>query len=195
MQQIDPSDAEIFLDLQDMARQQDKFLRTTNSFYVKGDDMYTRSVQCVVFMITGGRVPSIREMAKDEFGFRSMENTDPEDFRMSPKMWEKLGLVSMGKTIEHTSFCGTDLSDDENVESMMKMCLYLPAEVITQGVSRIHEEFSKFFCAEFFEEILEEKDSPLAQLHGIQKCFIIIQNRCVEATEKLSRLATETGCQ
>jgi hypothetical protein len=73
----------------------------------------------------------------------------------------------------------------------------LPAEVFTQGVSKIHEEFPKFFCAEYFEETLEleEKDSPLAPLHGIQKCFIIIQNRYVQATEELSRLVTESASQ
>jgi hypothetical protein len=43
---------------------------------------------------------------------------------------------------------GTDLSNEENAESMMRMLVGLPAEVITQGVSKIHEEFSKFFCAE-----------------------------------------------
>jgi hypothetical protein len=46
-----------------------------------------------------------------------------------------------------------------------------------------------------FEGTLEEKDSPLAPLHGIQKCFIIIQNRCVQATEELSRLVTESASQ
>jgi hypothetical protein len=45
----------------------------------------------------------------------------------------------MGKRLEHTSLYGTDLSDDENAESMMKMFLNMPAEVITQGVSRINE--------------------------------------------------------
>ncbi len=74
-------------------------LRTANSFHVKGGD---RSVQCFVFMITGGRIPSIREMKMDEYEWRSMEDIDPVDLRMSSKMWEKRGLVSMGKTIEHT---------------------------------------------------------------------------------------------
>jgi hypothetical protein len=71
----------------------------------------------------------------------------------------------------------------------------LPAKVITQGVLSIHEEFSKFFCAEYFEGTLEEKNSPLAALHGIQNCFIIIQNRCVQATEQLSRLVIEAAGQ
>ncbi len=42
---------------------------------------------------------------------------------------------------------------------------------------------------------LEEKDSPLAEQYGIQDCFIVIQNRCVQATEELSRLVTETARQ
>jgi hypothetical protein len=45
---------------------------------------------------------------------------------------------------------------------MMKMFVGLPTEVINQGVSKIHEEFSKFFCAEYFEGTLEEKDSPFS---------------------------------
>jgi hypothetical protein len=129
-------------------------------------------------MITGGGFSLIKEMTKDEFGFRSVDNIDPEDLRITSKMWEKRGLVAMGKTLEHTSLYGNDLSDNENAESMIEMFLNLPAKVITQCVLRIHEEFSKFFCTEYFEETLEEKDhdSPLAQLHGIQKCFIIFQN-------------------
>ncbi len=61
-------------------------------------------------MITGGRIVSIREMITDEFGLRSMGDIDPRDLRMSFKMWEKRGLVPMGKSIEYTS---TDLSHDE----------------------------------------------------------------------------------
>ncbi len=172
-------------------------MRTTNSFHVRGEDQCTRSVQCIVFMITGGRIPSIREMTTDEYGSRSMEDIDPVDLRMSStsKKREKRGRVPMGKTIEYTSLYGTDLSDDENAESMLKMLVGLPAEVIIQGVSKIHEEFSKLFCAEYFKGTLEEKDSPLAPLHGIQKCFIIIQNRCVQATEELSRLVTGSASQ
>ncbi len=82
--------------------------------------------------------------------------------------------------IEFTSLYGTDFFDDENAESMLMMFIDLPAEVITQGVSKIHEEFSKFFCAEYFEGTLQKKDSPVAPLHGIQKCFIIIQDLMVQ---------------
>ncbi len=45
---------------------------------------------------------------------------------------------------------GTDLSDEENAENMYKIFVNVPAEVITQGVSMIHREFSKFFRAEYF---------------------------------------------
>ncbi len=73
MLQIDPSDAESSFEV--MARQQDNFLKTANSFHVKGNDKYALSVQCIVFMITG--ILSIREMTTDEFGLRSMENIPP----------------------------------------------------------------------------------------------------------------------
>jgi hypothetical protein len=49
---------------------------------------------------------------------------------MSSKMWEKRGIVPMGKMIECTSLFGTDISYYENAESMMKMFVNLPAEVM-----------------------------------------------------------------
>ncbi len=42
--------------------------------------------------------------------------------------------MPMGKFIEHNSIYGSELSDHENAESVMKMFVNLPAEVITQGV-------------------------------------------------------------
>jgi hypothetical protein len=63
--------------------------------------------------------------------------------------------LSSGKAIVHSSMYETDLSNAENAESMMRMFVGLPAEVITQGVSKIQEEYSEFFCAEYFEEDLE----------------------------------------
>ncbi len=105
--------------------------------HVKGDDKYTRFEQCIVFIITGGRIPSIRDMNTDDYGLRSMEEIDPVDLRMSSKMWEKIRLVPMGKTIEYTSLNGTDLSDDGNAESILKMFVGLLAEVITQDVSNL----------------------------------------------------------
>jgi hypothetical protein len=47
---------------------------------------------------------------------------------------------------------GTDLSDEENAENMYQMFVNLPAEVITKGVSKMHKELSKFFCAEYFDD-------------------------------------------
>ncbi len=126
-----------------------------------------------------------------------MQDIYPVDssLRMSSTMWEKRGLVPMGKSIENTLSYWTYISDDENAESMMKVFVNLPAKVITQGVLKIHEEFSKFLYAEYFEGSVEEKDSPFAAPHGIQKCFFIVQNWCVQATEELSRFAIETASQ
>ncbi len=90
---------------------------------------------------------------------------------------------------------GTELSNEENAESIMRMFVGLPAEVITQGVSKIHEEFSKFFRAEYFDDESNNKGGPLALSRGIQQCFINIQNRCVRATDELSRLVIETAGQ
>jgi hypothetical protein len=59
-------------------------------------------------MITGGRILSIGEMTMYEFGLRSMQDIEPVDLRMSSKMWEKRGLVPMGKLIEHTLPYGTE---------------------------------------------------------------------------------------
>ncbi len=64
MAPIDPQDADNSLEY--CARQLDRFVSATNSFHVKGDDKYTRSVECVVLMITNGRVPTIDEMTTDE---------------------------------------------------------------------------------------------------------------------------------
>jgi hypothetical protein len=71
----------------------------------------------------------------------------------------------------------------------------LPAEVITQGVSMIHGEFSKFFRAEYFNGESNKQGGSLALLRGIQQCFIDIQNHCVRATDELSRLVIETASQ
>ncbi len=54
MAPIDPQDAENSLD--NCARQLDQFVRTADPFHVEADDKYTRSVECVVFMITGGTI-------------------------------------------------------------------------------------------------------------------------------------------
>ncbi len=168
--------------------QDDQFVSTANSFHVKGDDKYTRSVECIVFMITNGRFPSTYEMTTDEYGLQSMSDIDPVDLRMSSRQWELHGLVPSGKALDHVSMYGTDLSDEENAENMYQMFVNLPAEVITQGVSMIHAEFSKFFRAEYFNGELSRQSGSLALMRGIQQCFVDIQNRCVRATDELSRL-------
>ncbi len=91
MEPIDPQNIEN--GLEDCTRHQDQFMRTANSFHVRADDKYTRSVECVIFMITGGRIPAIDEMTTDEYGLRSMKDIDPMDLRMSSRPWEKQGLM------------------------------------------------------------------------------------------------------
>jgi hypothetical protein len=79
---------------------------------------------------------------------------------------------------------------------MYQMFVNLPVEVISQGVSMIHAEFSKFFRAEYFNGESTRQSRSLALMRGIQQCFIDIQNRCVEcvrATDELSRLVIETA--
>ncbi len=139
-----------------------------NAIDVRGDNKSTRSVRsvyCINFVITGGKIPSIKGMKTNKHGLKSMSDIVPKILITSSKMWGKKGLVSIGR-----------FDDDENAEAMMKRFVNLPAQVITQSVSRIHEEFAKCFYAEYFKDSLAEKDCLLAQLHGIQECFIIIQN-------------------
>jgi hypothetical protein len=87
---------------------------------VKADDKYTRSVQFVVFMITGGRISSIGEMTTDEYGLQSMTDIDSADLRMSSRQWDLQGLLPSGKALDHVSMYGqgTDLSVEENAENM-----------------------------------------------------------------------------
>jgi hypothetical protein len=66
MTPVDPQDADN--SLEDCVRQLDQFVSAANYFLLKGDDEYTRSVECVVFMITNGIIPTIDEMTTDEFG-------------------------------------------------------------------------------------------------------------------------------
>ena len=95
-------------------------------------------------MIAIGRIPSINEMTTDEYGLRSMTDIDPADLRMSSSQWELQGLVPQGKALDHVSMYGTDLSDEENAESMYQMLVNLPAEVITvvraYGSSSQHDQ-------------------------------------------------------
>ncbi len=100
--------------------------------------------------------------------------------------------MQSGKVLDHVSMYGTDLSGDENTENMYRMFVSLPAEVITQGMSMIHGEFSKFFRTEYFNGESNKTVGSLAILRGIQQFFIEIQNR-VRATDELSRLVIETA--
>ncbi len=83
---IDPQDADN--SLEDCARQVDQFVRTANSFHMKVDEKYTRYVECVIFMITNGRIPTIDEMTTDEYGLLSMSDIDPVDLKMSSRPWD-----------------------------------------------------------------------------------------------------------
>jgi hypothetical protein len=177
MAPIDPQDADN--SLEDCARQLDQFVGIANSFPVKGDDKCTRSVECIVFMITNGRFPAIHEMTTDKYGLQSMSDIDPVDLRMTSRQWELQELVPSGKALDHVSMYGTDLSDEKSTENMYQMFANLPAEVITQGVSMIHGEFSKFFRAEYFNDESTEQGGSFAMMRGIQQCFIDIQNRFV----------------
>ncbi len=60
-------------------------MSVANYSHVKGGDKYTRSVECIIFMITNGRVPTIHEMTTDEFGLRSMSDIDLVDLQMSSR--------------------------------------------------------------------------------------------------------------
>ncbi len=99
MAPIDSQDANN--SLEDCARQLDQFVSAANYVHVKGDDQYTRSVDCVIFMITDGRFPTIDEMTTDEYGLQSMSDIDPVDLRMSSGQWELQGLVPSGKALDH----------------------------------------------------------------------------------------------
>ncbi len=70
---------------------------------------------CVVFMITGGRIPTTDEMTTDEYGLRSMSDIDPVDLRMSSRQWELQGLTPSGKALDHVSMY------EENAENMYQM--------------------------------------------------------------------------
>jgi hypothetical protein len=112
MAPIDPQDADD--SLEDCARQLDQFVSAANYFHVKGDDKYTRSVECFAFMITDGRIHTINEMTTDEYGLRSMPVSDIDlvDLRISSRPWEFQGLVPSCKALTHVSMYGTDLSGD-----------------------------------------------------------------------------------
>jgi hypothetical protein len=95
MAPIDPQDADN--SLEDCARQLDQFVSAANCFHVKGDDKYTISAECVIFMITNRRIPTIDEMTTDDYGLRSISDIDLVDLRMTSRQWELQGPVQSGK--------------------------------------------------------------------------------------------------
>jgi hypothetical protein len=48
-------------------------------------------------MVTGGRIPAIRDITKDEYGLKSMEDINPVDLGMSSKMWRSEDLCQLVK--------------------------------------------------------------------------------------------------
>jgi hypothetical protein len=64
-----------------------------NSIYVRSDYKFTRPAYSIIYMITGGRIPSIKEMTTDEYGSKVMMDFDPDTLKMSSKMWERKGRV------------------------------------------------------------------------------------------------------
>ncbi len=98
---------------------------------MKGGDKYTISVECIIFMITNGRIPTINEMTTDEYGLRSMSDIDLVDLRMSPRQWELQGLVQSGKALDHVLMYGT-----ENTEYMYQVFVNLPVLVKSMLIAR-----------------------------------------------------------
>jgi hypothetical protein len=79
---LDPQDADN--SLEDCSRQLHQFVSNANNFHVKSGDKYTRSVECVVFIITNGRFPAIHgtrlNMAiQNAIGFALSRLLDGED--------------------------------------------------------------------------------------------------------------------
>ncbi len=79
-------------------------MSAANYFHVKGDDKYTRSVECDVFMITNGRIPTIDEMTTD--GLRSMSDIDLVDLRMPSRQWELQTVTSHPADASQTTDSG-----------------------------------------------------------------------------------------
>ncbi len=153
MRQIDPCDVEN--PLEDCSWQQDKFLRTTNSLRVRGDDKYTRSVQCIVLWLL-----------EEEF----LESGKWLRMNMD---WDRLGTLIRWIWECHLRLgCGKSEDLCQWVKQSNTLHIWnwsfrrwkcrIDVEDVcepagrSQGGSKIHEEFSKFFCAEYFEGTLEE---------------------------------------
>ncbi len=168
MQQVDQCDVDY--SLEDCTRQQDNFLRTANSFHVRGYNKYTRSVQCIVFMITGVWWRKWPRMNMDWNQWRTLIWGIWE---CHLRCWRSGDLCPWVK--------------------QLNTCLWACWQ--KSSLKAYWRGMKKFFCTVYFEGTLEE-NHLWAPLHGIQKCFIIIQNQCVQAAlEELSRLVTGSASQ
>ncbi len=81
------------------------------------------------------------------------------------------------------------------MRKMQRICIRCSWTFQLKLLPKEHEELSKFFRAEYFDDKSYNKGGPLVLLCGIQQCFIDIQNRWVRATDELSRMVIETAGQ
>jgi hypothetical protein len=137
---IDPQD--IDYSLEDCARQLDQFVSTANSFHVKGDGRYTRSVERIVFMITNGRFPATHEMTTNEYGLRSMSDSDPVDLRMSSRQWE-LQIITQGVSVIHAKFSKFFRTEYFNGESTKQG----GSLALMRGIPTMFYRYSKLLCS------------------------------------------------
>ncbi len=84
----------------------------------------------------------------------------------------------MGKFIEHTSIYGTDLSDDENAESMMK--IFMPSlKVYRRYIKNSPNSFMLIISRTHLKRKIVRW-----QLYTVFRIVsLFVQNQCVQATE------------
>ncbi len=119
-------------------------------------------------------------LLEEEFLLSAMKDIDPVDLRMSSKMWEERGLVPMRKTFEYTIIWNWSFQRWECRMHVEDVCG--PAGWRHRS-RRIKDLWIilQFFLRWILRGNPWKKDSPLAALQGIQKCFIILRNQCVQA--------------
>ncbi len=185
MAPIDLEDADD--SLEDCTRHLDPFVSVVNYFHVKGDDKYTRSVECIIFMITNGRIPTIDEMTTDDFGLQSMRYCECHLDNGSYKdLCHRIKRLIMYRCLELIF----------RVMRIQKICIECFWTSRRKSLPKeLHAEFSKFFRTEYFNGESNKTGGSLAILRGIQQYFIEIQNRCVRAADELSRMVIETAAQ
>ncbi len=114
------------------------------------------------------------------------------DNRSYKDLCKPLGPVSMYET---------DLSDDSTEIYLGKCREYVSDVRKPSGGSHyprsVYDKcwILQFFRAEYFNGESTRQSGSLALMRGIQQYFIDIQNRCVRATDELSRLVIETASQ